>query len=103
MTIEIEENGDIWTITHNRPEARNAMDPESADALVEAFKEFDKSHAKAAVFYGEGGAFCAGWDLKYAQTLNGDSSNELILLYSFNCDRFVTYSNSCAIVTTMIY
>lgn len=77
MTVEIEKNGDIWTIIHNRPEARNAMDPASADALVAAFEEFDKSDAKVAVFYGEGGAFCAGWDLKYAQTLNGNRRDEL--------------------------
>lgn len=77
MTVEIEENEEIWTIIHDRPEARNAMDPESADALVDAFREFDQSHAKAAVFYGEGGAFCAGWDLKYAQALTGNRSNEL--------------------------
>ena len=60
MTVEIEKDGEIWTIIHNRPEARNAMDPVSAEELVVAFKEFDKSHAKVAVFYGEGGAFCAG-------------------------------------------
>jgi enoyl-CoA hydratase len=77
MTVEIEKDGEIWTIIHNRPQARNAMDPVSAEELVVAFKEFDKSNAKVAVFYGEGGAFCAGWDLKYAQTLNGNRSNEL--------------------------
>ncbi len=69
MTVEIERDGDVWTVIHNRPEARNAMDPDSADALVAAFEEFDRSNAKVAVFYGEGGAFCAGWDLKYAATL----------------------------------
>ena len=42
-----------------------------------AFRECDKSNAKVVVFYGEGWAFCAGWDLKYAQTLNGNWSNEL--------------------------
>ena len=65
MTVEIVKTDDVWTIIHNRPEARNAMDPESADDLVEAFNEFNNSDAKVGVFYGEGGAFCAGWDLKY--------------------------------------
>ena len=77
MTVEIAKTKDVWTIIHNRPEARNAMDPESADALVEAFNEFNKSEAKIGVFYGEGGAFCAGWDLKYAQSLGKNSSDEL--------------------------
>jgi enoyl-CoA hydratase len=53
------------------------MDPVSADALVEAFNEFNCSKAKVGVFYGQGGAFCSGWDLKYAQTLGDDSSEEL--------------------------
>ena len=46
------------------------MDSASADALVEAFQAFDRdSTASVAVFWGEGGAFCAGWDLKFAATL----------------------------------
>ena len=78
MTVEISKADDVWTIIHNRPEARNAMDPESADALVDAFKEFNESQeAKVGVFYGAGRAFCAGWDLKYAQTLGEGSSDEL--------------------------
>ena len=34
--------------------------------LYEAFIEFENSimQASVAVFWGEGGAFCAGWDLK---------------------------------------
>ncbi|MEM6849816.1 MAG: crotonase/enoyl-CoA hydratase family protein, partial [Pseudomonadota bacterium] len=35
----------------------------------EAFAKFNESDAKVGVFYGDGGAFCAGWDLKYAATL----------------------------------
>ncbi len=69
MTVRIEKDGSVWTIIHDRPEARNAMDPESADALIAAFLEFDAdSEAAAAVFYGAGGAFCSGWDLKYVST-----------------------------------
>ena len=41
---------DVWTIIHNRPEARNAMDPESADNLVDAFNEFNKSDARLGSF-----------------------------------------------------
>jgi enoyl-CoA hydratase len=71
MTVSIEKSGPVWTVIHNRPEARNAMDPESADALTTAFLEFDADEAaRVAVLYGEGGAFCAGWDLKYVSTLN---------------------------------
>src|SRR5260221_5639141 len=73
MTVRVEKDGPVWTIIHARPEARNAMDPESADALTAAFLEFDADKdAAVAVFYGAGGAFCAGWDLKYVSTLDAD-------------------------------
>ena len=69
MAVEIEKDGDVWTIVHNRPEVRNAVDPDAADALHAAFLEFEASDARVAVFWGAGGAFCAGWDLKYGATL----------------------------------
>ena len=65
MPVRIEKSGAVWTVIHARPEARNAMDPESAAALYRAFLEFDADEdARVAVFWGDGGAFCAGWDLK---------------------------------------
>jgi enoyl-CoA hydratase len=73
MAIRIEKSGPVWTVIHSRPEVRNAMDPASADALVTAFRSFDADPAAdVAVLWGEGGAFCAGWDLKYAASLTGD-------------------------------
>ena len=71
MTVTIEKTEFVWTIVHDRfEEARNAMDPASADALVAAMLAFDADRqARVAVLYGQGGAFCAGWDLKYASTL----------------------------------
>ena len=70
MAVRVEKTGPVWTVVHSRAEARNAMDPASADALVEAFTAFDADPAAAvAVLWGEGGSFCAGWDLKYASML----------------------------------
>jgi enoyl-CoA hydratase len=67
MTVRVEKQDGVWTVIHSRPEARNAMDPASAEALVEAFLAFDRDQdAKVAVLWGEGGAFCAGFDLKHA-------------------------------------
>src|SRR5690348_5040383 len=49
------------------------MDPQSADELTAAFLGFDADeNAAVAVFYGAGGAFCAGWDLKYVGTLDSN-------------------------------
>jgi len=71
MAVRIEKSGAVWTVIHSRPEARNAMDPRSADALVAAFEQFDADEsAHVAVFWGEGGAFCAGWDLKSVSDLD---------------------------------
>lgn len=71
MAVRIEKSGSVWTVIHSRPEARNAMDPNSADALVAAFEAFDAdTSANVAVFWGEGGAFCAGWDLKSVSGLD---------------------------------
>jgi enoyl-CoA hydratase len=67
MTVRIEKQGKVWTVIHSRPEAKNAMDPASAEALVDAFTAFDRDpDAVVAVLWGEGGAFCAGFDLKHA-------------------------------------
>lgn len=72
MSVRVEENGPVWTVVHSRPEARGAMDPESATALYDAFRAFDADpSARVAVFWGEGGSFCAGWDLKHASSLSG--------------------------------
>lgn len=78
MTVRVEKQGPVWTIIHSRPEARNAMDPVSAGELYRAFLEFDDdAGASVAVFWGEGGAFCAGWDLKHAASLSeGDDGVE---------------------------
>ncbi len=55
----------MLTVTIDRPEVRNAVDPETARALEEAFARFDAEQGLAvAVLTGAGGNFCAGFDLK---------------------------------------
>jgi enoyl-CoA hydratase len=69
MAVRVEWRGRVQTVIHSRPEARNAVDPEHAEALYEAFLAFDRDDAAdVAVFWGEGGAFCAGADLKRVAT-----------------------------------
>lgn len=56
--------GGIMTIAINRPEKRNAVNPETAKELVQAFTEFEQDKdSLVAVFHGKGGNFCAGYDL----------------------------------------
>ena len=72
MSVRIEKDSPVWTVIHSRPEVRNAMGTESDSALFEAFQSFDADDTTSvAVFWGEGGAFCAGWDLKHAASLAG--------------------------------
>ncbi|MEV4805270.1 crotonase/enoyl-CoA hydratase family protein [Nonomuraea sp. NPDC049421] len=64
MTVRVERQGAVTTVVISRPEARNAVDRKTADALAEAFRDFEASDADVAVLWGEGGTFCAGADLK---------------------------------------
>ncbi|MGP3912514.1 crotonase/enoyl-CoA hydratase family protein [Nonomuraea sp. 10N515B] len=64
MTVRVERQGPVTTVVISRPEARNAVDRKTADALAEAFRDFEDSDADVAVLWGEGGTFCAGADLK---------------------------------------
>ena len=71
MSVRIEKAGAVWTIIHSRPQARNAVDPASASALYEAFLNFEADEqAAVAVFWGEGGTFCAGADLKSVASID---------------------------------
>ncbi|HLW90588.1 MAG TPA: crotonase/enoyl-CoA hydratase family protein [Roseiarcus sp.] len=57
-------DGAVTTIAINRPEARNAVDRATAEALAAAFRAFEADETAAvAVLWGAGGVFCAGADL----------------------------------------
>jgi len=65
MTVEVERNGNIATITLNRPDVRNAVDEETASELFEAFSKVENDpDIYVSVLWGKGGNFCAGADLK---------------------------------------
>ncbi len=65
MSILAERDGPVAIITINRPQARNAVNPETAAALYDAFCDAERDDAVLAlVLTGAEGAFCAGADLK---------------------------------------
>ena len=65
MTIRIADEGSIRTITIDRAHCRNAVDPDTADALRAAFAAFEADEGMAvAILTGADGNFCAGFDLK---------------------------------------
>lgn len=68
--VTLERIGKLVLITLNRPEARNAINLETAQALAQALDEFDADPSIAVgVLTGANNTFCAGMDLKaFAKT-----------------------------------
>src|SRR3954465_4891873 len=55
----------IAHVTINRPEAKNAIDPETHDLLWQTWEDFrDDDSVDVAILTGSGDAFCSGADLK---------------------------------------
>lgn len=65
MPVHVSTEGPVTVVTLDRPERRNAVDRDHAQALADAFRAFDADEGAAvAVLTGAGGDFCAGADLK---------------------------------------
>ncbi|EJN14328.1 enoyl-CoA hydratase/carnithine racemase [Bradyrhizobium sp. YR681] len=64
MVLQKREGG-LLTITMNRPERKNALNPEMVAGLVEAARRAaDDPEVRAVLFKGAGGSFCVGGDVK---------------------------------------
>jgi len=65
MSVRIEKDGAVSTIILSRPQVRNAVDRQTAEALADAVARFEADpDSRVAVLWGEGGTFCSGADLK---------------------------------------
>lgn len=63
VTTELRDR--ITIVRLARPEVRNAVDAHTAQALADAFRDFDANpDSDVAILHGEYGSFCAGADLK---------------------------------------
>jgi enoyl-CoA hydratase len=63
-TVRVSHAGPVTVVALDRPERRNAVDPPTAGALLEAFTDFEAdTQSSVAVLTGQGGTFCAGADL----------------------------------------
>ncbi len=63
--VEVERRGEVTVVTITRPEVRNAVDRDTAQALADAFRAFDAdAEASVGILTGADGVFCAGADLK---------------------------------------
>ncbi|RJP18594.1 MAG: crotonase/enoyl-CoA hydratase family protein [Candidatus Abyssobacteria bacterium SURF_5] len=64
MSVDYVKKGNIAYITLNRPEARNALDPETLEKLGQTWIDFrDDPSLLVAIVTGVGNSFCAGADL----------------------------------------
>ena len=65
QVLQIEREGEVATLTLNRPEALNALSAELRSALTAAFTELrEQGEVRVVILTGAGRAFCAGFDLK---------------------------------------
>lgn len=73
MSVIITRDGPVTIITIDRPARRNAVDPDTATALRDAFAAFAAdSDALVAILTGSAGHFCAGFDLNAVGTSRYD-------------------------------
>lgn len=76
--VVVEKEGATTIVSIDRnAQARNAVDPETAILLREAFLAFDADGTQSvAILTGRGGTFCAGYDLKIAATREGPALHD---------------------------
>ena len=62
--VKTDRDGQLFVVTIDRPDVRNAIDGPTATALAQAFRTFDTdSELVVAVLTGAGSSFCSGFDL----------------------------------------
>ena len=75
--VLVEDVGRVRTITLNRPERRNALNPEMQEELVAAFEAASgEDGVRVVVLAGAGESFCAGLDLEVLRGLAGKGAEE---------------------------
>jgi 2-(1,2-epoxy-1,2-dihydrophenyl)acetyl-CoA isomerase len=84
-TIRVDTDGPLTTITLNRPDRLNAMPPQMADEIGEAF--YSLGDARAVLITGEGKGFCSGADLAArgdGSALSGNGGSHQALQNHYN-------------------
>jgi len=76
-TIQVADEGEVRTITLNRPERRNAITPAMQVELIAALDASAAGSCRVVVLRGAGESFCAGLDLAALQEMNNKSAIEI--------------------------
>lgn len=78
-TISVTRDGPVATLSLNRPEVRNAMNPEMIGEISAAFGAFNEDETvRVIVLRGEGSVFCAGGDLNWMKDVLGQTEHEVV-------------------------
>jgi methylglutaconyl-CoA hydratase len=78
-TIDVIIDGAVATLSLNRPDVRNAINPTMIREITEAFANFNASDTiRVVVLRGEGDVFCAGGDLNWMRDVLGQTEQEVI-------------------------
>ena len=75
-TLLLEFNEEIAKITLNRPDKRNAINPQMIAELQAALDTVEKSHSRVLTIHGAGKAFSAGMDLDMLAAITKQSPSE---------------------------
>lgn len=75
--LALHQQGNRLTISLNRPDNHNAMDPAMINALIAAFAQLEeRDDVRVVVLSGRGRSFCAGADLSYMRAAADYSFDE---------------------------
>ena len=76
QTLYVTESDRIVTVTLNRPERRNALNPQMMDELIAVIDHLARRASGVLILTGRGPAFCAGLDLEHLKALVSKSEAE---------------------------
>ncbi|MFT5489453.1 MAG: methylglutaconyl-CoA hydratase [Paracoccaceae bacterium] len=78
-TISVTQDGPVATVSLNRPDVRNAMNPEMIGEITTAFEAFNADNdVRVIVLRGEGSIFCAGGDLNWMKDVLGQTEEQVV-------------------------
>lgn len=75
-TLQVAESEGTVTVTMNRPERRNALNPRLIDELLAVMDDLAHRNSGVMILTGAGAAFCAGLDLEHLQSLANKTPQE---------------------------
>lgn len=73
--MKVEPNGAVLRIALDRPELRNAFNPQLIEALAQEFERLEP-HVRVVLLSGEGPVFCAGGDLNWLRAAATQTRDE---------------------------